>query len=128
MGIGMEMGIAAEGQAQELDDLLALSIEAWKFVRLFQRALSKFEPSEQTRFSGQIRFFQRRVDTLLEARGIRLESLEGHLFEPGLAATPLNADEFSNSEQRLVVAQMIEPVVMGPNGVVRTGTFLLGAL
>ena len=124
----METGPSPELKAQEFEDLLALSIESWKFVRLFQRALAKLEPSDQTRFAGQIRFFQRRVDALLESRGLRLESLEGQLFEPGLAATPLNADEFANSGQRLVVAQMIEPVVMGPSGVIRTGTFLLGAL
>ncbi len=124
----METGPNPELKAQEFEDLLALSIESWKFVRLFQRALAKLEPSDQTRFAGQIRFFQRRVDALLESRGLRLESLEGQLFEPGLAATPLNADEFANSGQRLVVAQMIEPVVMGPSGVIRTGTFLLGAL
>jgi len=126
MGNGADKELLA--QEQELDDLLTLSIESWKFVRLFQRALAKLDPSEQTRFVGQIRFFQRRVDALLETRGIRLESLEGQVFEPGLAAAPLNADEFPNSEQRLVVAQMIEPVVMGPNGVMRTGTFLLGAI
>lgn len=124
----MEDRVVQESQAQELNDLLSLSIESWKFVRLFQRALSKLDPSDQARYAGQMRFFQRRVDALLEARGFRLESLEGQLFEPGLAATPLNADEFTNSDQRLVVAQMIEPVVMGPGGVVRTGTFLLGAL
>ena len=122
------MDNGADSEAGDLDTVIALSVEAWKFIRLFQRAVGKLEMSEQSRFLSQARFFQKRVDAVLEQNSIRLESLEGQLFEPGLAATPLNADEFPDSSDRLVVAQMIEPVVIGPNGVIRTGTFLLGVV
>ncbi|MBB1473233.1 MULTISPECIES: hypothetical protein [unclassified Luteimonas] len=122
----MDNGLNAE--TGDLDTVIALSVEAWKFIRLFQRAVGKLEISEQSRFISQARFFQKRVDALLEQNNVRLESLEGQIFEPGLAATPLNADEFPESNDRLVVAQMIEPVVIGPNGVIRTGTFLLGVV
>jgi len=122
------MDNGADSETGDLDTVIALSVEAWKFTRLFQRAVGKLEMSEQSRFISQARFFQKRVDAVLEQNNVRLESLEGQLFEPGLAATPLNADEFPDSSDRLVVAQMIEPVVIGPNGVIRTGTFLLGVV
>jgi len=122
------MDNGADSETGDLDTVIALSVEAWKFIRLFQRAVGKLEMSEQSRFISQARFFQKRVDAVLEQNNVRLESLEGQLFEPGLAATPLNADEFPDSSDRLVVAQMIEPVVIGPNGVIRTGTFLLGVV
>ena len=122
------MDNGADSETGDLDTVIALSVEAWKFIRLFQRDVGKLEMSEQSRFISQARFFQKRVDAVLEQSNVRLESLEGQLFEPGLAATPLNADEFPDSSDRLVVAQMIEPVVIGPNGVIRTGTFLLGVV
>ena len=122
------MDNGADSETGDLDTVIALSVEAWKFIRLFQRAVGKLEMSEQSRFISQARFFQKRVDAVLEQNNVRLESLEGQIFEPGLAATPLNADEFHDSSDRLVVAQMIEPVVIGPNGVIRTGTFLLGVV
>jgi hypothetical protein len=124
----METDNTASAATNDVDDLLSLAIEAWKFSRVFQRALLKLEPQDQGRYVGQLRFFQKRVDAALEPRGIRLESLEGQLFEPGLAASALNADEFTGSNQRLLITQMIEPVVMGPTGVLRTGTFMLGAI
>ncbi|PRH81243.1 hypothetical protein [Arenimonas caeni] len=122
------MDESIEVQRNDIDDLVTISVEAWKFVRLFQRAVAKLDPSEQAKFVSQARYMQKKVDSLMGARGIRLESLEGMRFEPGLAATPLNLDEFESPHESLVVLQMIEPVVMGPEGVMRTGTYVLGAL
>lgn len=113
---------------KDVDDIVSLAVESWKLVRLFQRALMKLDAADQTRFVGQVRFFQKRVDSILEGRGIHLVTYEGQPFEPGLAASPLNADEFSQIGPQLMITQMIEPVVMGPEGVIKTGAFLLGAL
>jgi len=41
-----------------------------------------------------------------------------------MAATPLNIEEFK-PEDTLIVDQMLEPIVMGANGVIRTGTVML---
>lgn len=115
-----------EVAASDMDDLVTVSVETWKFIRLFQRAVAKLDPSEQSKFMGQARYLQKKIDSLLESRSIRLQSLEGLPFEPGLAATPLNLDEFGSTHQSLLIVQMIEPVVMGPSGVLRTGTYVLG--
>ena len=63
---------------------------------------------------------------LFERVVARLVSIEGQPFQPGQAATPLNLDEFAQDDA-LVVAQMLEPIVMGPDGVLRMGTMLLAA-
>ena len=55
---------------------------------------------------------------------MRIVNVESHAFDPGIAATPLNIEEFG-SEDVLVVDQMLEPIIMGPDGVVRTGTVTL---
>ena len=51
-------------------------------------------------------------------------SVEGQYFDPGLAVRPLNIEEF-DPEDRLVVDQMLEPIIMGKEGLVKTGTVLL---
>jgi hypothetical protein len=41
-----------------------------------------------------------------------------------MAATPLNIADFG-PDDTLVVEQMMEPILMGPDGVVKSGTILL---
>lgn len=55
---------------------------------------------------------------------MRIVNIEGQNFDPGMAATALNLEEFAASDV-LVVDQMIEPIVMDRCGVVRTGTVTL---
>ena len=55
---------------------------------------------------------------------MRIVNVEGHEFDPGMAATPLNIEEF-DSEDALIVDQMLEPIIMGPDGVIRKGTVTL---
>lgn len=55
---------------------------------------------------------------------MRIVNVEGHVFDPGMAATPLNLEEFK-PDDTLIVDQMLEPIIMGPDGVVRTGTVTL---
>jgi hypothetical protein len=51
-------------------------------------------------------------------------NVEGQPFDAGMAATAVNGDAFE-PEDRVVVDQMLEPIVMGVDGVLRTGTVLL---
>lgn len=107
--------------------LLNLAIESWRFGRVFSRVLARLDVSESARFASQLRYFQKRVDESLSTMGMRLVNLEGQPFDPGIAASALNLADFS-PEDRLAVEQMIEPIVMGPDGLVRPGTVLLGKL
>ena len=61
---------------------------------------------------------------MLAEAGMRIVNVEGQQFDPGIAATALNIEEFA-SEDSLIVDQMLEPIIMGPVGVVRTGTVTL---
>jgi hypothetical protein len=104
--------------------MLDIAVESWRFGRLFDRLLTKLDAGEQGRYRGQFRWFQRKLEESLEAAGMRVVNVEGHPFDPGMAATPLNIDEF-NAQDALVVDQMLEPIIMGPEGLVRTGTVTL---
>ena len=107
-----------------MKSLLDVAVESWRFGRLFDRLLLKLDAGDQGRYRGQFRWFQRKLEDSLTDAGMRVVNLEGHAFDPGMAATPLNIEEFGAADT-LVVDQMLEPIIMGPEGVVRTGTVTL---
>jgi hypothetical protein len=104
--------------------LLDVAVESWRFTRVFIRMMSKLDAGEKARFESQLRWYVKRLTESLEASGLRLENVEGQLFDPGMAATPLNAADFGPDEE-LVVEQMLEPIIMGPEGLLRAGTVML---
>lgn len=108
-----------------LESLEEIAVEAWRFERVFRRMLSRMEPIEARRYASQYQWFRQRVDAAVEKAGLRMVSLEGQPFDAGMAATPLNIDEFG-ADETLVVRQMIEPVVMQQDRVLRAGAVILG--
>ena len=104
--------------------MLDMAIESWRFARLFSRLLDKLDASEAPRFANQLRYFLKRLEENLEATNMRLVNLEGQPFDPGMAAEPLNIADFG-PEDILIVEQMIEPVVMGSEGLIKSGTVML---
>ena len=88
------------------------------------KLLTQLDAGERGRYQGQIRFFLRKLESNLESAGLKIVNLEGNPFDPGMAATALNIEDFSESDD-LVVDQMIEPVVMGPEGLLHSGTVIL---
>ena len=104
--------------------LLDISVEAWRFGKLFDRLLFKLDAGEQNRYANQFRYFQKKIDNSLGQAQLKVVNVEGHPYDPGMAATPLNMNEFEPQDE-LFVDQMLEPIIMGPNGVVKTGTVTL---
>ncbi len=104
--------------------VVELAIESWRFQKLFGRALAKLDAGESLRFTNQHRYFVKKIDDCLESIGFRLVNLEGQQYEHGSAVSALNVGDF-NAEDDLIVDQMIEPVVMGKEGLLRPGTVVL---
>ncbi|WNJ99969.1 hypothetical protein L2D14_00755 [Thalassospiraceae bacterium LMO-JJ14] len=104
--------------------LLDISVESWRFGKLFDRLLGKLDAGEQSRYRGQFRWFQKKVEESLVSAQLRVVNVEGQQYDTGMAATPLNIDEFDPNDI-LVVDQMLEPILMGPNGIIKTGTVTL---
>ena len=118
------MGETVDSPETTHQALIDLAVDSWKFSRLFARVISKLDAGEQARYANQMRFFQKRIDGAAEIAGARIVSIEGQPFEPGMAASPLNLEDFADGDG-LYVDQMLEPIVMGNNGVLRTGTMML---
>ena len=104
--------------------LLNLAVESWRFGRSIDRLLARLDMSEQRKAQRQLRWFQKQLEESLTGVDMRIVSIEGQVFDPGMAASPLNIEDF-DAKDTLVVDQMLEPIVMGPDGVVRTGTVTL---
>jgi len=104
--------------------IMEMGIEGWKFSRLFQRLVTKLDPEEGARFANQLRYFQRRLDHSLEGVGMKIVNTEGAMFDPGMAASPLNIADFSPDDE-LVVEQMVEPIIMGNDGLRKQGVVML---
>jgi len=104
--------------------LIEMSVESWRFSRVYVRLLSKLDAGDSTRFINQYRYFTKRIEDSLEIANLKLVNVEGHPYDPGLAATAINLGDFGPDDV-LLVDQMVEPIIMGPDGLVRPGTVML---
>lgn len=104
--------------------LIDMAVESWRFAKLFSRLLAKLDAGEGARFLSQYRYYLKRVEETLEQAGLRLVNVEGHPYDPGIAATALNIGDFG-PDDHLLVDQMIEPIIMGQEGLIRAGTVML---
>lgn len=111
-----------EGSARR--SLIDISVESWRFARLFKRVLVKLDESEAPRYLNQLRYFEKKLEDGLDAVGLKIVSLEGQIYDAGMAASPLNIADFA-PEDKLIVDQMVEPILMGPDGLVKGGTVML---
>lgn len=104
--------------------LIAIAVEGWRFAKVIARALNKMDAGEGARYISQHRYYLRRLEESLEQVGMRFVDVEGSEYDPGVAATALNIADFQPND-RLLVDQMVEPIIMGSNGLVRAGTVVL---
>ena len=121
----MEESASTSKNAEVMQNsLTTIAMEAWRFGKVFERVLMKLDAGEQNRYAGQLRWFIKKIEELMAEAELRIVNVEGHHFDPGIAATPLNIEDF-DAEDSLVVDQMLEPIIMGKNGILKTGTITL---
>ena len=106
------------------ESIVTMAVESWRFSKVYYRLLGKLDAGERGRYESQYRWFLKKFEDSLQKAGLRLVNLEGQPFDSGMAATPLNIDEFDASDT-LVIDQMLEPVIMNDQGLVKTGTVML---
>jgi hypothetical protein len=118
------MTYQGESNEQLEQSLIDIAVESWRFSRMFGKVVSKLDAGESIRYINQIRYFQKRVEESLESSGLKLVNVEGQPYDEGMAASALNLGDFGPDEI-LLVDQMVEPIIMGPNGLRRQGTVML---
>jgi len=105
--------------------IIDIAAESWRFKQVFERAMSKLDAGISSRYVSQYLWFSKKVDIAIENAGLRIVNIEGQNYDIGLAATPLNIDDFPSTDQ-LIVEQMVEPIIMEGDTVVKTGIIILG--
>jgi hypothetical protein len=110
--------------AQLEQSLIDIAVESWRFSRLFARVVNKLDAGEAGRYVNQLRYFQKKVEERLDASGLKLVNVEGQAFDPGMAASALNIGDFE-PDDTLLVDQMVEPIIMGSDGLKKQGTVML---
>ena len=113
--------------ADAQESLIELAVEAWRFSRVFSRVIDKLDAGEVGRYSGQHRYFLRKIEESLASSGLALVSVEGERFDAGMAVSALNLGDFE-PDDALLVDQMMEPIIVGPDGLRRQGTVMLRKL
>lgn len=115
-----------ETELQKLkENLIAIALEQYRFQRVFAKAISKLELEEQAKYTSQFAWFSKKVTKALDDAGLRIVDVDGQLYDPGMAVTPLNIEDFE-ADDILFVAQTMEPIIMQDNAVIKTGTVILG--
>ncbi|QNT25248.1 hypothetical protein [Ralstonia solanacearum] len=104
--------------------LIDMAVESWRFARLFGRLVSKLDAGEGSRYVNQLRYFQKKLEDSLEASGMKIVNVEGQPFDPGMAASAINIGDFGPDDV-LLVDQMVEPIIMGAEGLRKQGTVML---
>jgi hypothetical protein len=119
------MSGSEQTEATMREAIICMATESWRVGRVLDRLLTKLDDEEQRRYKSQFRWFMKKVNDALEMAEMKIVNLEGQPFDPGIAATPVNLEEFEPSDD-LMVEQMLEPVIMGKDGLLlKTGTITL---
>ena len=107
-----------------ISDLAEIAAETYRLKGVFKRAIRIAEPGEKKKYMSQFNWFEKKVLAALEDMDIRAIDLAGEKYDPGMAVTPLNLDDFE-TDGSLIIDRMIEPVIMKGRDLIRTGTVLL---
>jgi hypothetical protein len=107
--------------------LLRLTVESWRFSRLFGRLLQRIDVSEQQRYNNQFTYYLKSLEETLASAGLRLVNLEGQPYDPGMPVSAVNAGDFG-ADDALIVEQMLEPVIMASEGLAKSGVVILGKI
>ena len=106
------------------DAIINLAIASWHFAKNYERAITRLNTNRTQRYTRQLEQFIQKAEEFLEDAGLRIVNVEGSPYDPGMAATPLNIEDFG-AEDQLVVDKMLEPIIMEGTVLAKTGTVTL---
>ena len=104
-----------------------IASELFRFRRVLNKAISKLDAENQNKYASQFAWFTKRVDKAAENAGLHILDLSGQPYDPGMAVTPINLDEFGGDDD-LFILQMMEPVIMKDDRIQKTGTVILSKI
>ena len=112
------------------ETLIKIIGESWRFTLSYKNLLVDYETnagSVPQRFLSRLHWYEQTLPQIVSAVGISIrgdKELVGVKYDPGMAEIPLNIDEFSENDE-LLIEQVLEPTIIGINGVLKAGTVML---
>ena len=101
-----------------------IAAESWRFGHALNKVMSRMDVMEAQRFSRQYGYFSSRVSRAVSSAGLNILDLTGQKYSVGLPVQAMNLEEF-DEEDELIITQVIEPVIMLNNRVLKTGMVML---
>ena len=106
------------------DAVISLAIESWRLAKVFERTITQLNVDKPRRYISQIEWFIKKAEESLEDVGLRIVNVEGHPYDPGMAATPVNIEDF-DIDASLKVNLMVEPIIMEGSVLMKRGKVFL---
>lgn len=107
--------------------LVTIASELFRFQKVFEKAVSKIDAEERSKYLSQYAWFSKKAYKAMDDANLKILHLEGQIYDPGMAVTPLNIDDFDKEDQ-LYILHTIEPTIMQDDKVYKTGTVILGRI
>ena len=107
------------------DALASIASEFYRLQGVLDRMLGKLDTEDAGKYRSRIDWFSKRVVRAMDAADMQLVDLTGKIYDPGMAVTPVNLDDFE-PEETLVITKMTEPLIMCGGEICKTGTVELG--
>lgn len=100
-------------------------VEDYRFCRSFVSAVNKLFNEESKKYGSTYLFHKNKINELADKLQLQIKIFDGFPYDEGLPITPLNADEFTSTDN-LFVKQTIEPAIITSKGnIVHQGTVIL---
>lgn len=123
---GLGPGSERSRAAAPFQSLIEVAVASWRFARLFSHVLAKLDSVEGARYSNQRRYYAKHLEESLAAADISLVNLEGQCYDTGMPVSLINIEDFDPGDRdRLLVDQMVEPIIMGRDGLLRAGSIMV---
>ncbi len=106
------------------ESIIKLATESWHFTTVYQRMLTTLDASEHRKYTSQLRWHIKKMEESLEEGGLRIVNVEGQPYDPGMAVTPVNIEDF-DVDVPLVVSRMLEPIIMEGTALAKMGRVTL---
>ena len=113
--------------AELIKCLVSIESELFRFEKTYNRLLTKLEPKDINKYLSQFNWFKKSVTKALQQSGLACVDLTNQEYDAGMALTPLNLEDFE-SDDKLYIQEMIQPIIMLDENVIQAGTAILGRL
>lgn len=113
-------------QDEMLEALIEIVIGEYRFSNSLQKVVSEIEDIHQKkRIQSQYGWLEKTISKAVGIANISIVDLTGEDYDPGMAVTPLNIEDFS-LDDALFVDKTIEPIILVNGELKKTGTVILG--